>query len=87
MARVPFIGRLFWSVVLVPDLLASLTCDRVSPFTLPAHHLHRREYLALFGSFILIFLEAIIRIITLGLRASSRIKLPGLKADPTQLNP
>ncbi|SLM34842.1 Partial AB-hydrolase lipase domain [Lasallia pustulata] len=38
MARVPFIGRLFW-----------------------------REYLALVGSFILIFLEAVIRIITLGL--------------------
>ncbi|KAI9879253.1 MAG: cholesterol esterase [Pleopsidium flavum] len=38
MARVPFIGRLFW-----------------------------REYLALFGSFILIFLEIFIRIITLGL--------------------
>jgi hypothetical protein len=30
--------------------------------------LSRREYLALFGSFILIFLEGVIRIITLGLR-------------------
>ncbi|MCJ1248065.1 cholesterol esterase [Trapelia coarctata] len=38
MARVPFIGRLFW-----------------------------REYLALFGSLILIFLEGFIRVITLGL--------------------
>ncbi|MCJ1358293.1 MAG: cholesterol esterase [Icmadophila ericetorum] len=38
MARVPFIGRLFW-----------------------------REYLALCGSFILIFLEGFIRVITLGL--------------------
>jgi len=28
----------------------------------------RREYLALFGSFILIFLEVFIRIVTLGLR-------------------
>lgn len=85
MARVPLIGRLFWSVV--PDMLAWLTCDRVSPFTVPAHHLHRREYLALFGSFVLIFLEAVIRIITLGLRAWSRIDLSGLKADLTQLNP
>ncbi|MCJ1307934.1 cholesterol esterase [Agyrium rufum] len=38
MARVPFIGRLFW-----------------------------REYIALFGSFVLIFLESFIRIVTLGL--------------------
>lgn len=30
--------------------------------------LSRREYLALFGSFILIFLEGVIRVITLGLR-------------------
>lgn len=60
MARVPFIGRLFWYVT--HRNFEQVISD--SPVLY-----HRREYLALFGSFVLIFLEGFIRIITLGLRA------------------
>ena len=57
MVRIPVLGRLFWYVqhyeILSPR-----------PLIKPC----RREYIALAGSLILIFLEGFIRIITLGLR-------------------
>ena len=61
MARVPFIGRLFWCVYC---LMRRIILIKTRLLTLPC----RREYLALFGSLILVALESFIRIITLGLR-------------------
>ena len=46
--------------------MQSLILDTIRLLTLP----YRREYLALFGSLILVALEVFIRIITLGLRTS-----------------
>ena len=57
MVRIPVLGRLFWYVLhycLLPN----------RPLTKP----YRREYIALAASLILIFLEGLIRVITLGLR-------------------
>lgn len=65
MARVPFIGRLFWCV----SYFAAQTDLRDTHGLLTVRH--RREYLALFGSLILVALEGFIRIITLGLRILS----------------
>ena len=59
MARVPFIGRLFWWVA---------PANNSAPYPEQLLTVDRREYLALFGSLILIFLEGFIRVITLGLR-------------------
>ena len=58
MVRIPVLGRLFWSVL------------HHHPPRTPAtdHKSCRREYIALAGSLILIFLEGWIRVITLGLR-------------------
>ena len=60
MARVPVVGRLFWLVH--KAFLAACVAEHI-----------RREYLALLGSLILIFLEGIIRVITLGLRKCSHV--------------
>ena len=57
MARAPLIGRLYW----YPGCRSS---SRAKPVDLPL----RREYLALYASLVLVFLEGFIRIITLGLR-------------------
>ncbi len=60
MARVPFIGRLFWYVLLGAEWVLD------HPRSLLTSGL-RREYLALCGSLILVALEVLVRIITLGL--------------------
>ena len=64
MARVPFIGRLFWYVTYACRHCSPAIRQRVSCSTDPNR---RREYLAIFGSLILVLLETVIRIITLGL--------------------
>ena len=60
MARFPVLGRLFWYVMhgYFPPLRANQRLTKVP----------RREYIALLGSLILVFLEGFISIITLALR-------------------
>ncbi len=57
MVRIPVLGRLFWYVLpssFLPNWLLTHSC--------------RREFIALVASLILIFLEGLITVITLGLR-------------------
>ena len=67
MARLPVLGRLFWSVT--HGYFPPPTNQRLTTVL-------RREYIALLGSLILVFLEGFISIITLALRKALTIDLP-----------
>ena len=75
MVRIPVLGRLFW-YVLIDNSLPN------GPLTKSC----RREFIALAGSLVLIFLEGLIRVITLGLRnILTHISLTR-SSDPSQPN-
>ena len=73
MVTIPVLGRLFWYVLHYS-------------FYQPLTNVPRREYIALAGSLILIFLEGLIRVITLGLRKASTDSSLVRLSDPFKPN-